>query len=462
MAQDFIQIYPPDAALCTEARQQLYTDLLENVELGEFKKKTFAPALKRLCLEGQIESRDERIGALRDPAGRINPLGTYVHAYLCLASPVVSEEAFAAILRHYRPQSLTDMAIELVRYFDGTRLRHPGPQVFLRMRCLVRTLAQVIPATSFQYLCGDMFSRFLSRACHDESLDNCMVSDCWDGVDQFVGMGRDMESIHTLATDLFSGKVRQPAIYQDSHVVLFCTRYFQRQLGPHLLALLDAVYQAILAGQRLRWEQGVLVVKHIPRREEWDDDADEAAGDDSAGPGNSDSAQAPALADASSGPIGTGFFCLARSATPAHSRAVENTLRGTVAQPESTAPHILALAPFAGPEALQRVDATTLLLGWEAEFAPEAGRDAAAACTAAGCQVLAPALWLESGEVLHLHGLGPGEPWRFSRAHGANSANSATDKEDDDAEVRELPDLLAVLLARADGESPGQQGAPPR
>lgn len=39
MAQDFIQIYPPDAALCTEARQQLYTDLLENVELGEFKKK---------------------------------------------------------------------------------------------------------------------------------------------------------------------------------------------------------------------------------------------------------------------------------------------------------------------------------------------------------------------------------------------------------------------------------------
>jgi len=459
MTQDFIQIYPPDAALRTEARQQLYTDLLENVELGEFKKKTFAPALKRLCLEGQIESRDERIGALRDPARRINPLGTYVHAYLCLASPVVSEEAFAAILRYYRPQSLTDMAIELVRYFDGTRLRHPGPEVFLRMRCLVRTLAQVIPATSFQYLCGDMFSRFLSRACYDKSLENCMVSDCWDGVDQFVGMGRDMESIHTLATDLFSGKVRQHAIYQDSHVVLFCTRYFQRQLGPHLLALLDAVYQAIPAGQRLRLERGVLVVKHIPRREEWDDDADEAAGEDAEGTGNSDSAPAPALADAPSGPIGTGFFCLARSATPAHSRAVESTLRGAPAQPESTATHLLALAPFAGPEALQRVDDTTLLLGWEAEFAPEAGRDQAAACTAAGCQVLAPALWLESGEVLHLHGLAPGEPWRFSRAYGANSASG---EEDEGAEVLDLPDLLAVLLAKADGESPGQRGAPPR
>ena len=82
MPPDFIQIYPADAALRTEERERLYADILENVELGEFKKKTFGPALKRLCFEGRIESRDERI---RDPGeliSRINPLGTYVHAYL--------------------------------------------------------------------------------------------------------------------------------------------------------------------------------------------------------------------------------------------------------------------------------------------------------------------------------------------------------------------------------------------
>ena len=48
MPPDFIQLYPADAALRTEERERLYADILENVELGEFKKKTFGPALKRL------------------------------------------------------------------------------------------------------------------------------------------------------------------------------------------------------------------------------------------------------------------------------------------------------------------------------------------------------------------------------------------------------------------------------
>jgi hypothetical protein len=106
-----------------------------------------------------------------------------------------------------------------------------------------------------------------------------------------------------------------------------------------------------------------------------------------------------------------------------------------------------ALTPFAPPDTLQRVDETTLLLGWEAEFAPDAGREAATACTAAGCRVLAPALWLESGEVLHIRGLRPGERWRFSRMSGGD------DSDGECAEVFETSELLTLLLAKANEES---------
>lgn len=446
MTECLIQIYPPEPALHTDERERLYADILEDFSIGEFKKKTFAPALKRLCLQGQIESRDERIGGLRDPNRRINPLGTYVHAYLCIASPVVSEEAFVALLQHYRPESLTDMGIELVRYFDGIRMQRPESDVFRRIRCLVRALEQVIPAESFQHLCGSMFSRFLSRACYETHLDRCLAPDCWDGVDRYIGMGRDMDSIRNLAGELLSGQVETLAIYQDRHVLQFLQAYFQRQLGPHLLALLDTAYQAIPAGQRLRLERGVPVVQHRPRREEEDGHGDtEVNGGDGAAP-----ASEPPIGS----PAGTGFFCLARSATAAHSNAVQATLQARL--PKDAASPFLALAPFAPAESLARVDATTLLLGWEAEFAPEAGREETAACIAAGCQVLAPALWLESGEVLYLHGLQPGQAWRFSRAH----AGSGAQEDGEETLLSDLPELMALLLARADETAAIGQTAP--
>lgn len=77
MTQDLIQIYPADAALRTEERESLHAEILEHVEIGEFKKKTFGPALKRLCFEGKIESLDERILDPGELIRRINPLGTY-------------------------------------------------------------------------------------------------------------------------------------------------------------------------------------------------------------------------------------------------------------------------------------------------------------------------------------------------------------------------------------------------
>ena len=438
MPSDFIQIYPADAALRIEERERLYADILENVELGEFKKKAFGPALKRLCFEGRIESRDERI---RDPGeliSRINPLGTYVHAYLCLASPVVSEAAFVAILQHYKQASVTDMAIELVRYFDGPRHHQPGPNLQARIRCLVRALPQVISATAFQHLCGRMFSKFLSLACYRGTTESALVVDCWEGVEQFAGLGKDMESIHNLATDLFSGQAQEPLGYQDRCVIEFCQRYFLRQWGPNLLALLDTIYHAIPQDQRLRVEHGAIVFTHPLATSAVDTNATAAA------------APVP-FVQPGAGPIGTGFFCLVRSPTAAHSRGVERFL-GAQLQPGAAISldvaneGLQALAPFAQPETLQRVDDTTILLAWEADFAPEAGRAEAAACVAAGCRVLAPVLWLGSGEVLHLHGLGPGEPWRFSRAFGSGDAD------EDGAEVRDVSELLALLLAQVGQE----------
>lgn len=283
-----------------------------------------------------------------------------------------------------------------------------------------------------------MFSKFLSLACYRGTTENVLVVDCWEGVEQFVGLGEDMESIHNLATDLFSGQAQEPRGYQDRRVIEFCQRYFQRELGPNLLTLLDTIYHAIPQDQRLRVERGAIVFTH-PLAE-------------SAADTNETAVAAPMpFAQPGAGPVGTGFFCLVRSPTAAHSRGVESFLglepqAGAAITLDAANEGLQALAPFAQPETLQRVDDTTVLLAWEADFAPEAGRAEAAACVAAGCRVLAPVLWLESGEVLHLHGLGPGEPWRFSRALGSGDAD------EDGAEVRDVSELLALLLAQVGQE----------
>lgn len=445
MTPEFIQIYPAGAALQTDERKKLHAEILEHFELGEFKKKAFGPALKRLCFEGKIESLDERILDPGELIRRINPLGTYVHAYLCIASPVVTEEAFVAILQHYKERSVADMGIDLVRTFDGTRMRHPGPELHSRIRCLVRALPQVISATLFQHLCGSMFSRFLSLACFRGSTENALVTEHWNGVDQFVGLGMEMESIRTLAATLFSGQAEEPRGYQDSQVIQFCELYFQRRLGPNLLAFLDTIYHAIPEDQGMRFEQGAIVFTHAPTSQA-------VTADETPAPTPSQSAPSP-------GPVGTGFFCLARSPIAAHSRSVESILEAdpdaSAETPGSEVGTLHALMPFARPETLQRVDETTLLLGWEADFTPEAGREAATACTAAGCRVLAPALWLESGEVLYIHGLGPGESWRFSRMPRGN------DSDDECAEVFEESELLTLLLAKANEESAGKKGMSP-
>lgn len=412
--------------------------------LESSRRRRSAPALNHLCFEGRIESFDERI---RDPGElirRINPLGTYVHAYLCLASPVVSEEAFVAILQRYKQQSVEEMSVELLRSFDGSQIRRHAPGLHSRIRCLLRALPQVISGTLYEYLCGRMFSKFLSLACYRGSTENALVTDFWIGVEQFAGSGQEMESIRTLAETLFSGQAEEPRGYQDGQVIEFCELYFQRRLGPHLLALLDTVYHAVPQDQRMRMEQGAIVFAHT-RAPQSSVEVETAA------------APTPSQTAINPGPTGTGFFCLARSRTAAHSRDVEGILTEnhdvSAAAQRSEADNALhALTPFAPPDTLQRVDETTLLLGWEAEFAPDAGRAEVDACKAAGCRVLAPALWLESGEVLHIRGLGPGERWRFSRMSGGD------DSDGECAEVFETSELLALLLAKVGEESIPKDG----
>lgn len=449
MTTDFVQIYPVDNALRTPEREALYAEIREKVDLGEFNKKTFEPALQRLVFEGQVESRNERIGGPRDPMTRINPLGTHVHAYLCLASPVVSEEAFVEILRHYKEASVTDMAIELTERFDGTRRHRFSPALQARNRCLVQALRQVIPAPSFQYRYGRMFSGFLSRACYRGTTEQSLVTDCWDGVDAFVATGSSdqLDDIRNLATQLFSGEAEEPAGYRDCGVIAFCDQYFNRQFGPHLLALLDTIYQSIEPEKRLRIEQGAIVFPHLAG-------ADIAAAVVAAA---AQSATANGPTEDTGAVEGTGFFCLVRSLSAEHSHQVAQALRaalasGTMAVPPPSAELSDALAPISEPDFLQRVDDTTLLLGWQAMLDVGTGRAEVAACGAAGCRVLAAALWMESGEVVHLHGLQQGQPWRFSRARSAAKAGHADRAVQDDEEgglVHEPHDLLALLQAEA-------------
>ncbi len=99
------------------------------------------------------------------------------------------------------------------------------------------------------------------------------------------------------------------------------------------------------------------------------------------------------------------FYCLLRSPTAEASAQVELNLNGDKplleddVQPQWRALYC-ALEYVVEPQCLQRIDANTLQVGWEVEFDSKPVYEIFSACTEAGCQVLSPLLWLESGEVL--------------------------------------------------------------
>jgi hypothetical protein len=99
------------------------------------------------------------------------------------------------------------------------------------------------------------------------------------------------------------------------------------------------------------------------------------------------------------------FYCLLRSPTAEASAQVELNLSEDKppleddVQPQWRALYC-ALEFVVEPQCLQRIDELTLQVGWEVEFDSAPVSELFSACTATGCQVLSPLLWLESGEVL--------------------------------------------------------------
>jgi hypothetical protein len=98
------------------------------------------------------------------------------------------------------------------------------------------------------------------------------------------------------------------------------------------------------------------------------------------------------------------FYCLLRNPTAEACAQVELNLGGDKplleedVQPQWQALYC-ALEFVVEPQCLQRIDERTLQVGWEVEFDSSPVSELFSACTATGCQVLSPLLWLESGEV---------------------------------------------------------------
>lgn len=99
------------------------------------------------------------------------------------------------------------------------------------------------------------------------------------------------------------------------------------------------------------------------------------------------------------------FYCLLRSPTAEASAQVELNLSEDKplleddVQPQWRALYC-ALEFVVEPQCLQRIDERTLQVGWEVDFDSAPVSELLHACTAAGCQVLSPLFWLESGGVL--------------------------------------------------------------
>jgi hypothetical protein len=233
VTNELIRVYPDSPLLQVDDRQQLHQEILEKISLGEFRKKDFAYALKQLCFHGKIESYRERILDPGELISRINALGTYVQAYICLASPVVEEDFFLSILSNYKDQANKELAGDLVIYFDCKA--ELSDELFQRMRCLLRALKLAVPgALHYQYI--RMFTRFLSRVSYDGS------------------------SAGNLTTELLSGEADTEHAYEDAGFCEFMSAYFGRRLGANLLAYLDEIYHSISEDRRIRMENGSIVL----------------------------------------------------------------------------------------------------------------------------------------------------------------------------------------------------------
>lgn len=257
MANEKIQVYPDSPLLQINERQLLHKEILEKIALGEFKKKNFAYALKQLCFYGKIESYQERILDPGELIRRINALGTYVQAYICLASPIVEEDFFLPILSNYKDRANKELASDLVIYLDCNA--ELSDELFQRVRCLLRALERAVPgALHYGYI--RMFTRFLSSVSYRGTSTHSFFMDYWEQLDNVINEFRDREDAVKLATGLLSGEAQSEHAYEDAGFCEFLSRYFARSLGPSLLAYLDEIYHSINEERRIRMENGAIVL----------------------------------------------------------------------------------------------------------------------------------------------------------------------------------------------------------
>jgi len=114
----------------------------------------------------------------------------------------------------------------------------------------------------------------------------------------------------------------------------------------------------------------------------------------------------------------SGFYCLLRNAPASASAQLElsvGTNKPLFEEDVAMQWRLMyrVLEPINEPVLLRRLDSHTLQAGWDVEFDHSPVQELVAALEAAGCSVLSPLLWIESGEVLRIVSLDRGG-WRLS------------------------------------------------
>lgn len=260
MTDLYIQVYPQGCQLKTEERKALYQKLLENDHCFGERGKGFTRALKTLVFEGKIESYEQAIKDEESLWGsRENDLGYMLPAYICLASPVVSEEFFIEILSRYSRDIAISIASDVVVCWDGGVF---DDDMFSRIKCLMHTLDHM-PGVDFPLVgigvnkLSRMFNRFLSRVCHKGAGNKYLFPYFLERFNEnfnnvISGFDGRLADISELLECLFGSQPKTIDAYADVEFINFCQLYFSRALGAEFLDYLDNIYQSIPENRRIR------------------------------------------------------------------------------------------------------------------------------------------------------------------------------------------------------------------
>lgn len=261
MTDLYIQVYPQGCQLKTEERKALFQQLRENDSCFGEKGKGFPRALKTLVFEGKIESYEQSIKDEESLWGsRENDLGYMLPAYICLASPAVSEDFFTEILSKCSKDVITAVASDVVVWLDGRRTL--SDDVFIRVQCLLHSLNSMEGVNSPQVGIGGgnlarMFNEFLSSVCYHGNSKRCLfpffIKDVGGNFTEVMARAKKrVKNLRELLEWLLGSRPKTIDAYTDIEFINFCRLYFSRSLGQEFLVYLDDIYQSIPENRRIR------------------------------------------------------------------------------------------------------------------------------------------------------------------------------------------------------------------